>query len=152
MGDKNNNKLETGMTEVLFAASVAFVGYFIYALVGEQMSPAKNYRVDVQPGTASKVVKPKTPKLTKPRTKPSKSRAKEKKAATIFLNLTESVGTAAGSIWRYLNVKGPTAVAKVIKELPEDKKTLQRSIGWLAQEDKITLETQGRVETIALKD
>jgi Winged helix-turn-helix domain (DUF2582) len=134
------------MTEVFFTASVAFVGYVIYVLVDEQMGPAKNY-IDVQPGPSTKVVKQPIPKPTRTRTKPAKAR----KVAAIILNLSESVGTAAGSIWHYLNEKGPTTVAKLVKELPEDNKTLQRSIGWLAQEDKITLETIGQVETIALK-
>jgi Winged helix-turn-helix domain (DUF2582) len=140
------------MTEVLFTASVAFVGYVIYVLVDEQMSPAKHYRVDVQNESPAKIVKLPIPKPSRTQAKPIKARIKEKRSATIILNLAESVGTAAGSIWRYLNEKGPTAVAKLVKELPEDNKTLQRSIGWLAQEDKITLETIGQIETIALKD
>jgi Winged helix-turn-helix domain (DUF2582) len=135
------------MTEVLFTASVAFVGYVIYVLVDEQMSSAKSSIVEVQPEPSAKAVELHAPKPTRPRTKP----AKANKAAAIVLNVTESVGMAAGSIWNYLNEKGPTVVAKLVSELPEDNKTLQRSIGWLAQEDKITLETIGRVETIALK-
>jgi hypothetical protein len=141
-----------GMTEVLFTASVAFAGYVIYVLVDEQMNLAKNYIVDVQPGTSSLVAKQPIPKPISPREQPAKTRTKPKKAAAIILNLSESVGMAAGNIWRYLNEKGPTTVAKLVKELPEDNKTLQRSIGWLAQEDKITLETIGRDETIALKE
>jgi len=40
----------------------------------------------------------------------------------------------------------------LIRELPEEEKIIQRSIGWLAQEGKITLTTVARAETIALKD
>jgi predicted DNA-binding transcriptional regulator AlpA len=140
------------LTEVLFTASVAFVVYVIYVLVKEQTCPAKSHIEDVQTGASTKVVKQPIPKPTRNRAKLNKERTKEKRTVTIILNLAESVGMAAGSIWRYLNEKGPTAVAKLVKELPEDNKTLQRSIGWLAQEDKISLETIGRVETIALKD
>ncbi len=61
-------------------------------------------------------------------------------------------GLTAGSIWQYLNEHGSTSVAKLIKELPEEEKIIQRSIGWLAQEDKITLSIVDRAETIALKD
>jgi hypothetical protein len=50
-----------------------------------------------------------------------------------------------------LNEHGSTSVAKLIKELPEEEKIIQRSIGWLAQEDKITLSIVDRAETIALK-
>ena len=139
------------MTEVLFAASVAFVGYVIYVLVDEQLNTAKLHIVDVRPKPPAKVVKPPIPNPAKPRARPAKARTKSTKAAALILNLTESVGTAAGSIWRYLNGKGPTAVAQLVKELPEDNKTLQRSIGWLAQEGKITLDTIDRVETIGLR-
>jgi hypothetical protein len=99
MGDyKNSNKREACMTEVLFTASVAFVGYVIYVLVNEQMSPANNYITDVQFGPPAKIVKPPIPKPTRPREQPAKTSTQSKKVATIILNLTESVGTAAGSI------------------------------------------------------
>ena len=39
---------------------------------------------------------------------------------------------------------------KAIAELEE--KIIQRSIGWLAQEGKITLDVVDRVETLALKE
>lgn len=43
-------------------------------------------------------------------------------------------------------------VAKLVRELNEEEKIIQRSIGWLAKEGKITLETVERVETIVLKE
>jgi len=62
----------------------------------------------------------------------------------------ERVGLAAGDIWHYLDKHGATPVAKLVRELPEEEKIIQRSIGWLAQEGKITLDTIDRVETIGL--
>jgi DNA-directed RNA polymerase sigma subunit (sigma70/sigma32) len=47
---------------------------------------------------------------------------------------------------------GATPVAKLLRELTEEEKIIQRSIGWLAQEDKITLDAVGRVEIITLKE
>jgi predicted DNA-binding transcriptional regulator AlpA len=73
-------------------------------------------------------------------------------AATPEINLSERVGLTAGSIWHYLAENGATSVAKLVRELPEEEKTIQRSIGWLAQEGKVTLDTIDRVETIALKE
>lgn len=67
------------------------------------------------------------------------------------ITIPEQVGLAAGSIWHYLAENGATSVAKLVKELSEEEKIIQRSIGWLAQEGKITLDTVDRVETIALK-
>ncbi len=65
--------------------------------------------------------------------------------------MPERVGLTAGNIWHYLAEKGVTPVAKLLRELPEEEKIIQRSIGWLAQEGKITLDTVDRVETIALR-
>ena len=68
------------------------------------------------------------------------------------MTMPEQVGLAAGSIWHYLVENGATSVAKLLRELTEEEKIIQRSIGWLAQEGKITLNVIDRVETIALKE
>ncbi|MDF1583479.1 MAG: winged helix-turn-helix domain-containing protein [Methyloprofundus sp.] len=67
------------------------------------------------------------------------------------LTMIERVGLTSGSIWHYLTDNGATSVSALVKALTEEEKIIQRSIGWLAQEGKITLETVGRVENIALK-
>ena len=72
--------------------------------------------------------------------------------ATPEVTLPEQVGLAAGSIWHYLAENGATSVAKLVNELSEEEKIIQRSIGWLAQEGKITLDVVNRVETLALKE
>ena len=66
------------------------------------------------------------------------------------MTLSERVGLTAGSIWHYLSENGTSPVAKLVRELPEEEKVIQRSIGWLAQEGKITLDTIDKVETIGL--
>ena len=71
--------------------------------------------------------------------------------ATPEITMPEQVGLAAGSIWHYLAENGATSVAKLVKELSEEEKIIQRSIGWLAQEGKISLDVVNRVETLALK-
>ncbi len=95
-----------------------------------------------------------TPKKPSPDQKPAKKAqavAPKPVAATPEMDMPERVGLTAGNIWHYLAENGATPVAKLIRELPEEEKIVQRSIGWLAQEGKITLDTINRVETIALK-
>jgi hypothetical protein len=58
----------------------------------------------------------------------------------------------AGSIWHYLAGNGETFVAKLVDALPEEEELIQRSIGWLAQENKITLSVVDQIETIALNN
>ena len=73
-------------------------------------------------------------------------------AVTPEIPMSERVGLTAGSLWHYLSENGATSVAKLVRELPEEEKIIQRGIGWLAQEGKITLAVVDRVETIALKE
>jgi hypothetical protein len=95
-----------------------------------------------------------TPKKPSPDQKPAKktqAMAPQPDAAAPEIAMPECVGLTAGNIWYYLAENNATPVAKLIRELPEEEKIIQRSIGWLAQEGKITLDTVDRVETIALK-
>ena len=95
-----------------------------------------------------------TSKKPGPDQKPAKKTqavALQPDAAAPEIAMPERVGLTAGKIWHYLAENDATSVAKLVRELPEEEKIIQRSIGWLAQEGKITLDTVDRVETIALK-
>ena len=65
--------------------------------------------------------------------------------------MSNIVGNAAGEIWKYLDKNGPTSVAKLTRDTKIDEKNIQRGIGWLAQEDKVSIEIINRAETISLK-
>jgi hypothetical protein len=96
-----------------------------------------------------------TPKKPSPDQKaPKKAQAVAQKpvAATPEVPMAERVGLTAGSIWHYLAENGATSVAKLVRELTEEEKIIQRSIGWLDQEGKITLDIVDRIETLALKE
>ena len=92
-------------------------------------------------------------KPSSPPKSPSKSKTVTPKAVVSTTDITpsERVGLTAGSIWHYLAEHGATSFAKLIIELSEEEKIIQRSIGWLAQEGKITLDIVERVEKVALK-
>mgnify|MGYP003855568243 CR=1 FL=1 len=100
------------------------------------------------------VAKAAAPKPVPAKKAPAKGKAVTPKAVApkaSSLTMTERVGLTSGSIWHYLTESGATSVSVLVKALTEEEKIIQRSIGWLAQEGKITLETVGRTETIALK-
>lgn len=65
--------------------------------------------------------------------------------------MSESIGKAAGQIWTFLDANGPSSPSKIAKEVEASKTDLQRAIGWLAKEEKIEIEVNGRVETLSLK-
>jgi len=93
------------------------------------------------------------PKKTSPTSKsPGKAKdvASITEASTAEMTMPERVGLTAGDIWHYLDKNGATVVAKLVRELPEEEKVIQRSIGWLAQEGKIVINIIDRVESISL--
>ncbi len=137
------------MTEVLFGLSAAFVGYIIYVLVDEQMTinaaQPVNFISEAEPQPAAESAIKSSSRNT---ARTGSTKAKSPKVNKV----PEQVGLAAGNVYRYLEKNGAISVAKMLRELQEDSKTIQRSIGWLAQEGKITLAVIKRVETISLSD
>ncbi|MDF1588493.1 MAG: winged helix-turn-helix domain-containing protein [Gammaproteobacteria bacterium] len=65
--------------------------------------------------------------------------------------MSDSIGNAAGVIWKFLDANGATSVSKLTKDTGLETKLAQRAIGWLAAEGKLMFEMKGRTETIALK-
>ena len=115
--------------------------------------PAPKVKAAQAVTTAETKVVPKKPSPVKKSTK--KAPAADSKpvvAVTPEIPQTERIGLTAGSIWHYLAEHGATQVAKLFRELTEEEKIIQRSIGWLAQEGKITIAIVNRAETIALKE
>ncbi|OAI20425.1 hypothetical protein A1359_02890 [Methylomonas lenta] len=120
----------------------------------KKTSSAKPAQKQAEAKAEQPVVTDATPKkpTPKPRT-PAKVEGVTSKsgAAAANLPIAERVGLTAGSIWHYLSENGATPVSKLLAALSEEEKVIQRSIGWLAQEDKIHIDTANRVETIMLK-
>jgi len=65
--------------------------------------------------------------------------------------MLDMIGSSAGVIWKYLDKNGETSVSKLVKETKLETKVAQRAMGWLANEDKVKFELNGRTEIISLK-
>ncbi len=65
--------------------------------------------------------------------------------------MSNTIGDAAGIIWNYLDKNGPASVNKVTTETGINRNDIQRAIGWLCKEDKLSIEMIGRAETLSLK-
>ena len=67
--------------------------------------------------------------------------------------MIESIGKTAGIIWSYLdkNKEEEITVNKLATVTGASKNDIHRAIGWLAREEKLTIEQKGRIEFIALK-
>ena len=65
--------------------------------------------------------------------------------------MLNTIGDAAGKIWQYLDQNGAASVTKITNETGINKNDVQRAIGWLLKEDKLSIEVIGRTETLSLK-
>jgi biotin operon repressor len=65
--------------------------------------------------------------------------------------MSHAIGKAAGIVWKYLDKNGPSSVNKVTTETGISRNDVQRAIGWLSKEDKLSIEMVGRTETLSLK-
>ena len=66
--------------------------------------------------------------------------------------MLDVIGSSAGVIWNFLDKNGETSVSKLVKETKLETKVAQRAMGWLASEDKVKFELNGRTEVISLKE
>lgn len=60
------------------------------------------------------------------------------------------IGIVAGEIWHLLDNKGPTLLSVIIKDLDQPSDVILMSIGWLAREGHVRLETIGSDFTVSL--
>ena len=65
--------------------------------------------------------------------------------------MLNTIGDAAGKVWQYLDQNGTASVTKISNETEISKNDMQRAIGWLLKEDKLSIEVKGRIETLSLK-
>ena len=133
-----------------------FVLYIIYLIMKKTKTTTEKpvLKTKAEQPIAKVATKAASQKPSPDQKTPKKAQAEVSKpiAVTPEMAMSERVGLTAGSIWHYLAENGATSVAKLVRELTEEEKIIQRIIGWLAQEGKVTLDTVDRVETLALKE
>ena len=54
------------------------------------------------------------------------------------------IGEVAGIVWQVLSEKGPLSMAKLLKAVGKPRDTVMQALGWLAREDKISIDDKGR--------
>lgn len=65
--------------------------------------------------------------------------------------MVNKIGETAGMVWEFLNTKGPATITQIKNGLKVPTDLVNQAIGWLAREDKITLEQLGRTIKVSLK-
>jgi len=54
------------------------------------------------------------------------------------------MGTAAGDIYRFLETHGPATISQLKRGTGHKDAVVNQAIGWLAREDKVVREAEGR--------
>ena len=65
--------------------------------------------------------------------------------------LTNQIGETAGHIWHTLEEEGPLRIAALKNQLEVPELIVHMALGWLAREDKIVFESDGRAYRVRLK-
>ena len=61
------------------------------------------------------------------------------------------IGETAGAVWKTLDGTGPMSLTKLVKQIGQPRDTVMQALGWLAREDKVLIEEQGRSRMVSLK-
>jgi hypothetical protein len=70
--------------------------------------------------------------------------------ATSPLESVAYIGETAGVVWKVLSEKGPMNLAKLVKAVGEPRDNVMQALGWLARENKLSIEDEGRVRMVSL--
>jgi predicted HTH transcriptional regulator len=137
------------MTEVLFCLSVGFVAYVVYVLVNEQRTP-----IPIMPEQPNIKIKPTRLGATRKTTKVTKAKsasAIKSTETTIKKTAQNADNVTSDPVVAYLSKNGLTTIAKLSRDLPESRKTVEDRIARLIQEGTISQTTVGRAKAVTLK-
>ena len=65
--------------------------------------------------------------------------------------MDDKIGELAGEVWKYLREEGESSVSGIGRAIDAPRTKVNMAIGWLAREDKIEFENQGRGNSVSLK-
>jgi hypothetical protein len=63
----------------------------------------------------------------------------------------EMIGNTAGEVWRVLSERGGQTLAGLKKSVDAPDDQVMLAVGWLAREEKLEFETNGRTVTVSLR-
>lgn len=63
----------------------------------------------------------------------------------------EMIGSVAGDVWSVLSERGGQTLAGLKKSIDAPDELVLAAVGWLAREDKLEFQTNGRTMTITLR-
>lgn len=61
------------------------------------------------------------------------------------------IGEMAGVVWHVLDEHGPQTLAKLVKLIDAPRDAIMQALGWLAREEKITIDETSRGKIVTLR-
>jgi hypothetical protein len=71
--------------------------------------------------------------------------------ATVSIDNVAQIGEMAGLVWHTLEEHGPQSLAKLVKLIDAPRDAIMQALGWLAREDKITIDETSRGKIVTLR-
>lgn len=68
------------------------------------------------------------------------------------LEAVSRIGETAGAIWATLQTDGPMSLSRLVKQIGLPRDHVMQAIGWLAREDKLAFEDNGRNRLVCLRE
>lgn len=65
-------------------------------------------------------------------------------------SLVVEIGQTAGMVWQALSKNGPMSMTRLVKDVGAPRDLVMQAVGWLAREDKVAIEDEGRSRVIRL--
>ncbi len=81
---------------------------------------------------------------------PKKPAAKKEPIAATRAFNGDEIGHVAGDVWRVLSEDGSKTAAELTKAVAAPPELVAAALGWLARENKLSFETNGRSVTVSL--
>ena len=63
----------------------------------------------------------------------------------------QRIGETAGEVWNLLDEEGPMKMTQLIKECDAPRDFVMQAVGWLAREEKISIDEQSRARVVSLR-
>ncbi len=63
----------------------------------------------------------------------------------------DQIGDTAGSVWRRLDEDGPRTLGQLAKEVDAPRDVIMQAVGWLAREDKLSIDEDRNKKIVALR-
>jgi predicted transcriptional regulator len=73
-------------------------------------------------------------------------------ATAVPVSRIAQIGDTAGTVWQILSQNGPLSMTRLVEEVGEKHDAVMQALGWLAREDKIWIEREGRKRIVSLRE